>query len=101
MTKPEHSRSPLFALDESDLEFITRFVLASGSLKDVAAEYSVSYPTIRARLDQIIERLRAIVAGRKPDPMSELLARLLERGEISSGAAKQVQRAWREHRDSQ
>lgn len=99
--KPDAPRSPLFALDEADLEFITRFVLASGSLKDVAAEYSVSYPTIRVRLDQIIERLRLIVAGRKPDPMNELLARLVERGEISAGAAKQVQRTWREHRDAQ
>lgn len=99
MNRPDDRQSPLFSLDETDLDFITRFVLASGSLKDVAAEYSVSYPTIRARLDQVIERLRAIVAGKKPDPMNELLARLIERGEISPSAAKQVQRTWREGRD--
>lgn len=100
MSRTPERQSPLHALDETDLEFIVRFVLASGSLKDIAAQYSVSYPTIRARLDQVIERLRAIVNGRPPDPMNELLARLIERGEITTGAARQVQRAWREHRES-
>src|SRR5262249_19886348 len=41
----------LAALEEEDWQFLRRFVLASGSLKDLAAEYGVSYPTIRARLD--------------------------------------------------
>lgn len=95
--QPQH---PLLALDETDLEFIVRFVLASGSLKDIAAQYSVSYPTIRARLDQVIERLGAIVDGRRPDPMNELLARLIERGEITGSAAKLIQRTWRENRET-
>lgn len=47
-------------LDETDLQFVRRMVLASGSLKDLAAEYGVSYPTIRQRLDRIIERIKVI-----------------------------------------
>lgn len=38
-------------LDEEDVAFIRRFLLASGSLKEVAGEYGVSYPTVRLRLD--------------------------------------------------
>ena len=46
-------------LSDEDRAFIRRFVLASGSLKDVAQQYGVSYPTIRLRLDRLIGRIRA------------------------------------------
>ena len=38
-------------LDDEDMTFIKRFLLASGSMKEVAAQYGVSYPTVRLRLD--------------------------------------------------
>ena len=31
-------------LDDEDMTFIKRFLLASGSMKEVAAQYGVSYP---------------------------------------------------------
>lgn len=37
-------------LEEEDLAFIKRFILASGSLKEMAAQYGVTYPTVRLRL---------------------------------------------------
>jgi hypothetical protein len=77
-------------MSDEDLEFVQRFVLASGSLKDLAAEYGVSYPTIRARLDKLLDRLKALVAGRPRDLMAELLADLIGRGEIVPGAARSV-----------
>jgi hypothetical protein len=83
-------RPPLRYLSDDDLEFVQRFVLASGSLKDLAAEYGVSYPTIRVRLDKLLERLRAVMAGQPRDPMAELLADLIGRGEIVPAAAKTV-----------
>lgn len=81
---------PLAALPREDLDLITELVLHSGSLKDLAAAYGVSYPTIRSRLDRVIERLAAAKNGQKPDPLTELLARLVERGEIAPGVARQV-----------
>jgi hypothetical protein len=65
-------------------------VLRSGSLKDLADAYGVSYPTIRLRLDRLIERLRAAVEGRKPDPVNELLAKLVERGELTASGAREL-----------
>jgi len=46
------------AMSTEDLSFIKRFILASGSLKALAAEYGISYPTVRLRLDRLIERIR-------------------------------------------
>ena len=45
-------------LEDQDLTFIKKFVLASGSLKEVAALYGVSYPTVRLRLDRLIQKIR-------------------------------------------
>ncbi len=45
-------------LSDEDKSFLKRFVLASGSLKAVAEEYGISYPTVRLRLDRLIEKIR-------------------------------------------
>lgn len=42
--------------------FIEMFVLASGSLKQIAEQTGVSYPTVRNRLDKVIEALRGQIA---------------------------------------
>ena len=43
-------------LEDEDLAFIKKFLLASGSLKEVASLYGVSYPTVRLRLDRLIQK---------------------------------------------
>ena len=45
-------------LSEEDLAFIKNFVLSSGSLKQMSQLYQVSYPTMRLRLDRLIEKIR-------------------------------------------
>ena len=47
-------------LSEEDASFIQRFVLASGSLKDLAKAYGISYPTVRLRLDRLIEKIKVL-----------------------------------------
>ncbi len=86
----EGRQHPLLHLDDDDLNLVTELVLHSGSLKDLARVYGVSYPTIRGRLDALIERLRAAVAGRPRDPVAEFLASLVERGEMSASTARMV-----------
>ncbi|OEL02483.1 hypothetical protein AST12_08550 [Staphylococcus succinus] len=44
-------------LENEDLEFIKNFVLYSGSLKGLASFYEVSYPTVRNRLNIVIEKV--------------------------------------------
>ncbi len=45
-------------LDEEEAEFLKRFVLMSGSLKLLAKSYDITYPTIRLRLDRLIEKIK-------------------------------------------
>ncbi|KOR24968.1 DUF2089 family protein [Clostridium sp. L74] len=47
----------LSSLDYEDIEFIKKFILTSGSLKNIAKIYEVSYPTVRLRLDKIIQKI--------------------------------------------
>lgn len=56
------------ALGEADQQFLKRFLLTSGSLKDLAADYGISYPTVRARLDRVIEKVKAFDATVNDDP---------------------------------
>ena len=44
------------ALEPEDAAFIKNFVLRSGSLKEIARLYEVSYPTVRLRLDKLIHK---------------------------------------------
>ncbi|AVQ44863.1 DUF2089 family protein [Clostridium botulinum] len=45
------------SLDYEDIEFIKKFILTSGSLKEIAKLYEVSYPTVRLRLDKLIQKI--------------------------------------------
>lgn len=44
-------------LDDEDVSFIRNFILTSGSLKEVAKVYDVTYPTVRLRLDRLIQKI--------------------------------------------
>ena len=48
------------ALDDEDLVFVKKFLLSSGSHKEIARQYQVTYPTVRLRLDRLIQKGTAI-----------------------------------------
>src|SRR3954470_18353519 len=54
--------SRLSTLPVEHQKFIEMFVLAGGNLKEIAEQVGVSYPTIRSRLDKVIEVLRGEIA---------------------------------------
>src|SRR3984957_2616768 len=54
--------SRLSSLPVEHQRFIEMFVLAGGNLKEIAEHAGVSYPTIRSRLDKVIEELRGQIA---------------------------------------
>ena len=74
-------------LDEEDVVFIRRLLLASGSLKEVAGEYGVSYPTVRLRLDRLIQKIR-LSDDRAADPYVALIKRLAVNDKVDFDAAK-------------
>jgi len=61
MEHDPHQRPPwVDCLGEEDLAFVKRFVLASGSLKEMAKAYGITYPTVRLRLDRLIEKIKVV-----------------------------------------
>ena len=74
-------------LDDEDLAFMKRFMLASGSLKEVARQYGVSYPTVRLRLDRLIQKIR-IGEETAQEPYIALIKRLAVEDRIDVDAAK-------------
>lgn len=48
----------LINLELEDINFIKKFILCSGSLKDLAKDYDITYPTMRIRLDKLIEKIK-------------------------------------------
>ena len=48
----------ILALEQEDAAFLKNFVLKSGSLKEIARLYEVSYPTVRLRLDKLIQKIK-------------------------------------------
>ncbi len=74
-------------LEEEDLAFIKRFLLSSGSLKEVAGAYGVTYPTVRLRLDRLIQKIRlGEQAG--ADPYVSLIKRLAVNDKLDFDTAK-------------
>jgi hypothetical protein len=80
----------LKVLSEEDLHFVKRFMLASGSLKELAKQYGVSYPTLRIRLDRLIEKIRLVNDPVSRDPFRLLIRTLVADGRVSSADAKKV-----------
>jgi len=74
-------------LEEEDLVFIKRFLLASGSLKEMTVEYGVSYPTVRLRLDRLIQKIRL---GEEvgADPYISLIKRMAINEKLDLDTAK-------------
>ncbi len=84
-------------LEEQDLTFVKRLVLASGSLKEVAAQYGVSYPTVRLRLDRLIQKIQ-LSDKAEADPYVALVKRLAVDDKLDFGTAKVLIDAYREQR---
>ena len=84
-------------LEEEDAVFIKRFILASGSLKEIAAQYGVSYPTVRLRLDRLIQEIR-IGEDEEADPYIGLIKRLAIEDKIDVDAAKTLIRRYKQLR---
>ena len=73
--------SPLLALTQDQQLFVELFVLSGGSLKEMAQTLGITYPTVRSRLDAVIEALKKQVAG-KQEYKDEILQKV-EKGELS------------------
>ena len=75
-------------LDEEDFEFMRRFILCSGSLKSLAEHYEVSYPTIRLRIDRLIQKVSGVKS--EEDQYISLIKDMALDGEMSYETARKL-----------
>ena len=83
-------------LDDEDLAFLKRLVLASGSLKNVAAAYGVSYPTVRLRLDRLIARIQVYDSQEITDDFERVLRAQFADGKLDAATFKRLLTAYHE-----
>ncbi len=74
-------------LDDEDAVFMKNFIMASGSLKKVAKLYGVTYPTVRLRLDRLIQKI-TISEDTANDPFISLIKRLALNEKLDFDTAK-------------
>lgn len=74
-------------LDDEDVTFIKKFLVASGSLKEMAKQYDVTYPTVRLRLDRLIQKIQLSTEAEK-DPYISLIKRLALNDKLDFDTAK-------------
>jgi hypothetical protein len=69
-------------LSDEDLAFLKRFLLASGTLKDLAAQYGISYPTVRLRVDRLIQKVNLLDQQTTAGPFEQRLRSLYADGKL-------------------
>jgi len=74
-------------LDDEDVTFIKKFVMSSGSLKEIANYYDVTYPTVRLRLDRLIQKIQ-VSENTANDPYIAVVKRLALNEKIDFETAK-------------
>lgn len=74
-------------LEDEDVAFIKKFLLASGSLKEMAKQYDVTYPTVRLRLDKLIQKIQ-ISDNSENEPYISLIKRLVVNDKLDFDTAK-------------
>lgn len=84
-------------LEEEDAAFIKRFILASGSLKEVAGQYGVTYPTVRLRLDRLIQKIK-LTEDTAADPYIATIKRLAMSEKLDLDTAKVLIAAYKKTR---
>ncbi len=77
-------------LNEDQLKFVEVFIRSRGNIKEVEREMGISYPTVRNKLDEVIEALGYRAEDSPDDEKGEKRKEILnslEEGEIDSGEA--------------
>ena len=98
MEKSRENERWIDALSDEDLSFVKRFVLASGSLKELAKSYGVSYTTIRLRLDRLIDKVKVSESLADAGEFERQLRLLYADGKIDMESLKTLLVAYRKEK---
>jgi hypothetical protein len=84
-------------LSDEDWQFIKRLILASGSLKDVANQYGISYPTVRIKLNRLIEKVKILDSKKPKTKFHEQVQILVVDGILELSTAKTLIKLFEEN----
>jgi hypothetical protein len=79
----------ILALALEDAAFLKNFVVRSGNFKEIAKMYDVSYPTVRLRLDKIIQKIE-LNDKHEEQPFQKFIKELAVDSKIDLATAKQI-----------
>lgn len=85
-------------LEDEDMTFIKKFILSSGSLKEMASLYGVTYPTVRLRLDRLIQKIQ-LGESQEEDPYVALVKRLAVNDKLDFDTAKILIHAYKKAKE--
>lgn len=88
----------LTGLEEEELSFIKNFILASGSLKEIAKVYGVTYPTVRLRLDRLIQKIQ-LNEQKTEEPFVAVVKQLAIEEKLDFDIAKLLIAAYRKEKE--
>ena len=86
------------ALEQEDAAFLKNFVLKSGSLKEIARLYGVSYPTVRLRLDKLIQKIE-IGEQKEEEPFAAFIKGLAVDSRLDLETAKTIIEKYRQEKE--
>ena len=87
----------ILVLEMEDITFLKNFVLKSGSLKEIAKLYEVSYPTVRLRLDKLIQKIE-LSDQKDEEPFSAFIKGLAVDSRIDLETAKIIIEKYKQER---
>ena len=96
VVRSRYQPCPFCALTDEQSTFLRLFVASRGNLSEVEKRLGVSYPTVRAKLDEVIARLGAHEHPAAAPPPSSGRRRILDaiaRGELSAAEGLEQLRA--------
>lgn len=77
----------ILGLEQEDANFLKNFMLKSGSMKEIAKLYGVSYPTVRLKLDKLIQKIK-LSDQQEEEPFSTFIKGLAIDSRIDVETAK-------------
>ena len=87
----------MLALEEEDAAFLKNFLMKSGSLKDIAKLYGVSYPTVRLRLDKLIQKV-SLSEQKEEEPFLAFIKGLAGDARIDLETAKMIMEKYKKEK---
>ena len=88
----------ILALEPEDATFLKNFVMKSGSLKEIARLYEVSYPTVRLRLDKLIQKIE-LSDQKEEEPFSAFIKGLAVDARIDLETAKIIIEKYKQEKE--